>query len=174
MLRVDHDPVVVVELEVPLPSRGWEVRASGLWADHVCETPMDHWSYGLEAFGLAIDRPAELLGSAVGDRVPLGWELEFEARAAAQLTGAATRYGQVGSVHGLLLEHQQTTEVDGYGVRSHWWGSEVPSRITLGDPAGGDPTVVLPTVEGCWVTTVSPEGVASTFTTDPPEELGAG
>ncbi len=166
MLRLGEDPVVVVEFDVPLPSRGWEIRASGLWADHVCETPMDHWSYGLEAFGLSIDNPTELLGTALGDRVPLGWELEFEARAAAQFTGSATRYGQVGSVHGVLLEHQRTSDVDGYGVRSHWWGTDVPTSIALGDPAGGEPTVVLPTVDGRWSTAVSADGVASTFELD--------
>lgn len=167
MLRLDDDPVVVVEFEIPLPSRGWEIRASGLWADHVCETPMDHWSYGLEAFGLSIDNPTELLGAALGDRVPLGWELEFEARAPAHFTGSASRYGQIGSVHGLLLEHQRTTEVDGYGVRSHWWGTHGPTRIELGDPPDDAPTVVLPTIGGRWATVVSPDGVASSFTSEP-------
>lgn len=173
MVRLARPPVVVVEFDVPLPRHGWEIRASGLWADHVCETPMEHWSYGLEAFGLAIDDPAELLGSAVGDRVPLGWELEFEARAPAHLTGSASRYGQIGSVHGLLLEHQRTTEVDGYGVRSHWWGTEPPTRIALGAPLGGEePTVVLPAVGGQWSTTVTAEGVVSSYTPD--HVLGSG
>lgn len=168
MLRLGEDPVVVVEFDVPIPSRGWEIRASGLWADHICETPMDHWSYGLEAFGLAIDNPGELLGSAMGQRVPLGWELEFEARAEAQQTGTDRRYGQIGSVHGLLLEKDATTEVDGYGVRSHWWGSEPPSRIELGEPQEAPASVMLPTVDGCWTTTVTETGAASVFTHGPP------
>ncbi len=168
MLRLGEDPVVVVEFEVPLPSRGWEIRASGLWADHICETPMDHWSYGLEAFGLAIDDPGELLGSAVGDRVPLGWELEFEARAPAQSTGDDSRYGQIGSVHGILLEKQGSTEVDGYGVRSHWWGNAPPSRIELGDPQQAAASVVLPAIGGFWTTTVTESGAASVFTSEPP------
>jgi len=168
MLRLGADPVVVVEFEVPLPSRGWEIRASGLWADHICETPMDHWSYGLEAFGLAIDKPGELLGEAVGLRVPLGWELEFEARAEALQTGADDRYGQIGSVHGLLLEKSETTEVDGYGVRSHWWGSEPPSRIELGESQRAAASVVLPTVDGFWTTTVTETGAASVFSSDRP------
>lgn len=168
MIRLGSDPVVVVEFEVSLPSRGWEIRASGLWADHICETPMDHWSYGLEAFGLAIDDPGELLGNALGDRVPLGWELEFEARALAQSTGAESRYGQIGSVHGLLLEKSETTEVDGYGVRSHWWGTEPPSRIVLGDPQDTEASVVLPTVDGFWTTTVTESGAASVFTSEAP------
>ena len=168
MLRLGEDPVVVVEFDVPTPARGWEIRASGLWADHICETPMDHWSYGLEAFGLAIDDPGELLGSAMGERVPLGWELEFEARAPAQPTGTNERYGQIGSVHGLLLEKDATTEVDGYGVRSHWWGTRPPSRIALGEPQEGEMSVVLPTIGGFWTTTVTESGATSVFANEPP------
>lgn len=168
MLRLGEDPVVIVEFDVPLPSRGWEIRASGLWADHICETPMDHWSYGLEAFGLAVDDPRELLGNAMGIRVPLGWELEFEARAPAQATGGDSRYGQIGSVHGLLLEKSETTEVDGYGVRSHWWGTEPPSRIVLGDPQDAAASVVLPTIDGFWTSTVTESGAASIFTSEQP------
>lgn len=168
MLRLGDDPVVVVEFDVPIPSRAWEIRASGLWADHVCETPMEHWSYGLEAFGLAIDDPGELLGNAMGQRVPLGWEIEFEARAEAQQTGTDDRYGQIGSVHGLLLEKSETTEVDGYGVRSHWWGSEPPSRISLGEPQQAAASMVLPTVDGFWATIVTESGATAMFTRERP------
>ena len=72
-------PIVIADVGAPPPNPGLEVRTSGLWADHVCESPYEHWSYGLEAFALALDDPAELLGRGFGDRVPLGWELEFEA-----------------------------------------------------------------------------------------------
>ena len=171
MIRLGEDPVVVVEFDVPLPSRGWEVRASGLWADHVCETPMDHWSYGLEAFGLAIEDPEELLGSALGQRVPLGWELEFEARASAQTTGSE-RYGQIGVMHGLLLEKHSSTEVDGYAVRSHWWGTDAPSRIDLGEVPTGPATVVLPTIGGRWTMTADENGSSSVFTGDGEESDG--
>lgn len=165
MVRLGEAPIVVVEFDVPPPTHGWEVRASGLWADHVCETPLEHWSYGLEAFGLAIDDPAELLGAALGDRTALGWELEFEARAEAQWTGRE-RYGQIGSVHGLMLEKHTTTEVDGYGIRSHWWGTEPPSRIDLGDPQAGEPTVIVPDLYGSWTTAISESGVSTVYDAD--------
>ena len=130
---------------------------------------MDHWSYGLEAFGLAIDDPGELLGSAMGERVPLGWELEFEARAPAQGTGDDSRYGQIGSVHGLLLEKSSSIEVDGYGVRSHWWGTSPPARIALGDPQDAATSVVMPTIDGYWSITVTESGASSTFSKGQPE-----
>ena len=162
LLRLNADPLAVVEFEVPLPSRGWEVRASGLWAELVCETPMEHWSYGLEAFGLAVDDPEELMGSALGRREPLGWELEFEARAPAQHTTVQS-YGQAGSVHGLVLEAAGSTEVDGYGVRSHWWGSETPRTIGLGGHPAGAPSLVYPAIGGSWTVTLDENGMASTF-----------
>jgi len=168
---IGERPVVVVEFDVPLPAVGWEIRASGLWADHICETPMDHWSYGLEAFGLAIDDAEELLGAALGERVAVGWELEFEARATGQMTGPQ-RYGQIGVMHGLLLDKHSSTEVDGYAVRSHWWGTEIPSRIDLGEAPTGPATVVLPTIGGRWTMTADETGSSSVFSADGPTGEG--
>jgi hypothetical protein len=69
--------VLVKELDVEPPRRpgSWEIRAEGLWADHNCETPGSHWSFGLEAFGLAFDTAEEALTSEVGDRIALGYDL---------------------------------------------------------------------------------------------------
>ena len=62
----------------------------------------------------------------------------------------------------LLLERDGTTEVDGYGVRSHWWGIDPPSQIQLGDPATDAPaTVVLPAVDGQWFMAVSEHGTVA-------------
>lgn len=91
-------PLVISELEGPMPERGWELRTSGLWADHICETPFEHWSYGLEAFALAVDEPRELLGRGFGDRVPLGWELDFEASEEPDLHGAPPPQVAIGNV----------------------------------------------------------------------------
>ena len=72
---VDDGLIVVRDREVPR-ARGTllEFRADGLWVEFVCETPDEHWSFGLEAFGLRVDDPAE----EVGDRVPVGFDLEWE------------------------------------------------------------------------------------------------
>ena len=52
--------VTVVDNEVALPrGPGLDLRADGLWADAVCETPLDHWTLGMEAFGVALDDPTE-------------------------------------------------------------------------------------------------------------------
>ena len=73
--------VAVRDHEVPLPRAGLEVRADGLWGELVCETPLEHWSIGLEAFGIAYDDPADAWGDEWGERLPVGLDLEWEATA---------------------------------------------------------------------------------------------
>ncbi len=54
------------------------VRAEGLWVELLCETPGEHWSIGLEAFGVRFDDEAEAAASDRGERVPVGFDLEWE------------------------------------------------------------------------------------------------
>ncbi len=54
------------------------VRAEGLWAELLCETPGEHWSFGLEAFGVRFDDEAEAATSDRGERIPVGFDLEWE------------------------------------------------------------------------------------------------
>jgi hypothetical protein len=78
-LFVDGALVLVDDDDVPLPKGALlEVRADGLWAELVCETPDEHWGFGLEAFGLRYDDPAEALVSDRAERVPVGLDLEWE------------------------------------------------------------------------------------------------
>lgn len=79
-LEIDGALVRVHDDDVPLP-RGplLEVRADGLWAELVCEVPGEHWGFRLEAFGLRYDDPAEAEVSDRGERLPVGYDLEWEA-----------------------------------------------------------------------------------------------
>ena len=54
----DVGVVVVRDDEVAPPKRQdvLVIRADGLWAELLCETPGEHWSVGLEAFGRALRR----------------------------------------------------------------------------------------------------------------------
>jgi hypothetical protein len=72
--------VVVVHDADIAPPRGQQlvVRAEGLWAELVCETPGEHWSFGLEAFGVRFDDEAEAAVSDRGERVAVGFDLEWE------------------------------------------------------------------------------------------------
>jgi hypothetical protein len=73
--------VVVRDHEVPLPRQRLEIRADSLWAELWCEKPREHWTFGLEAFGVRIDRAedARRRGGEIGDRVAVGLDLEWEA-----------------------------------------------------------------------------------------------
>jgi len=72
--------VVVRDDDVAPPRRDdmLVVRAEGLWAELLCETPGEHWSIGLEAFGVRFDDEAEASRSDRGERVPVGFDLEWE------------------------------------------------------------------------------------------------
>ncbi len=155
ILEEGRDPIGLVERDIVAPAQRWEVRASGLWADHVCETPLLHWSYGLEAFALAVDEVDALVTHGRGQRVPLGWEIEFEAEGPAAALGRVRRDGvepvpgfrQLGRVHGILLDADGERPFDGVGIRTRWWGDLMPEFVgaepdnvanRLHLPAGGD------------------------------------
>ena len=125
--------VTVRDHEVPMPTgRGLEVRASGLWTELVCETPLDHWSVGLEAFGVALDDPLEAWRQERGDPWALGLDVEWEAAApCAPWPGPDTGYSQGCNVHGDVLVGAERFSLDGSGTRVHLWGDR--PRI---DPSG--------------------------------------
>jgi len=113
--------VTLRDHDVPPPrGRALEARASGLWVDLVCETPLDHWSVGLEAFAVTLDDPTEAWRGERGDRTALGLDLEWEA--ASPPAGEAGGYGQACTVHGDVLVGGERIELDGTGARSHDWG----------------------------------------------------
>ena len=118
-----RDLVVVRDHEVELPrDRTLEVRGPGLWAQVTCEVPLDHWSMGLEASGVALDDPTESWRGERGLPVPLGLDLEWEVTAAAAPLAGPDGYGQPSTVHGDVLLGSATLPVDGTGWRSHAWG----------------------------------------------------
>jgi hypothetical protein len=128
-LATDDGLVVVRDHEVGLPrGKALEVRSEGLWGELTCETPLEHWSLGMEAFGIVVDGPSELLHEAgeVGERVPVGLDLEWEAFGppfehphAAQPRG---RYQHAGRVTGEFAVGHERYAIDGMGERDHAWG----------------------------------------------------
>jgi hypothetical protein len=76
----DVGVIVVRDDEVAPPKRDdvLVIRAEGLWAELLCETPGEHWSFGLEAFGVRFDSAAEAATSDRGERVAVGFDLEWE------------------------------------------------------------------------------------------------
>jgi hypothetical protein len=95
--------VAVRDDEVPPPRQGLELRGDGIWAELMCETASEHWTFGLEAFGIRIDN----LTDDVGERVPVGLDLEWE------VGGAGP---PAGTVHGDVLVGRDRFSVDGGGT----------------------------------------------------------
>lgn len=124
--------VTVRDHEVPPPTGGGlEVRASGLWTELVCETPLDHWSVGLEAFGVALDDPLEAWGRERGDPWALGLDVEWEGAARPTAwVGKGDGYWQGCAVHGDVLVGAERFSLDGAGTRAHRWGEPGRSRAT--------------------------------------------
>jgi hypothetical protein len=128
LVQPHSGPVVVRDHDVA-PPRGdlLEIRADGLWAECVCETPLDHWSLGLEAFGVRLDDPYDAFRGELGERLPMGHDLSWEATGAAHEPGSTPcggrAYLQPGRVHGEVLLGRERIDIDGVGHRAHVWGA---------------------------------------------------
>jgi len=121
--------IVVADESVPLPraAAGLEIRADGLWASLLCETAFEHWSLGLEAFGLRLDDgafgdDAPAWSELVGERVPVGFDLEWELRGPPEQLVDGLGYRQAGTLFGELLVVRDRLEVEVTCAREHAWG----------------------------------------------------
>jgi hypothetical protein len=132
--------VVVRDHEVLLPRQGLEIRADGLWAELWCEAPGEHWTFGLESFGVRLDEPGEALrtGGEIGERIAVGLDLEWEVG-----TGGPPQ----GTVHGDVLVGRARHPIDGpgwfYDDRAPEPGPVVGAAtatvyVPLGGGGGGD------------------------------------
>lgn len=140
-------PVVVRDHDVPLPRTGLEVRAEGLWAELWCETPLEHWTYGLEAFAVRLDDPDDALAGERGERVPFGVDLEWEATVPppphASAREAARGYLIAGAVHGDVALGPSRFELDARGAYRRSWGVDRPVADAWSWCGGGADEFVL-------------------------------
>jgi hypothetical protein len=128
LVTPEHGLVAVRDHEVPLPrGNALEIRADSLWGECVCETPMEHWGLGLEAFGVRLDSPGDAYRGEIGERLPVGLDLEWEASTPVfdypypdEHPGA--HYEHAGVVHGELLIGSDRIPFEGRGERDHSWG----------------------------------------------------
>ena len=120
----DRPLVTVIDHEVPLPVGGSrEIRTDGLWADYIVEEALDHVTVGVEAFAVAVEDPAEVYGDLRGERVPLGFDLEWETEGGTYPYPGVTRYEVPCRVHGEVLVGSEKLTIDGFGQRDHSWGT---------------------------------------------------
>ena len=134
--------LLVRDEDVPLPRPGrTEVRTAGLWSALECETPLDHWTIGLEAFAVALDDPTDAWGDERGDQVGLGFDLEWEAVDRPRPEPDTTGYRQSCRVTGeILVGRDERFMIDGRGERAHRWGpADLPQAappLVPGQPSG--------------------------------------
>ena len=120
-------PVVVRDHEVPLPRQGLEIRAEGLWSELWCETPLDHWTCGLEAFAVRLDEPDDALTGEIGERIAIGLDIEWEAGAVVHAhpdDWPVAGYVIPGIVHGDVLLGRERFELDARGEYHRSWGTQ--------------------------------------------------
>lgn len=126
VLGPGRPPVVVLDHDLPLPAPRLELRTSGIWTDLVCETPLEHWTIGLEAFGLAVEPGAVVTPETFGDRVPVGLDLDVETVGDA-VRGPSWFTADV-HVHGEVLVADEAFELDGRGMRQRRWDGRAPGQ----------------------------------------------
>ena len=123
LFGVDRNLVLVVDPKISIPqlNQYLEFRAEGIWAQHVCETPMEHWTVGLEAFGVTLESPEDAMGNQWGTRTGVGLDLEWERLDQTEETDNGFR--QRCSVSGEVLIDEQVIDLSVEGWRSRRWGS---------------------------------------------------
>jgi len=116
-----------LDLDPPRQPGSRQLRGS-LWADANCETPHEHWSVGLEAYGVGLDDPDDALRGERGDRTGLGIDLEWEADGPPM--GGAGDYAAAAQVFGEVLvgagRDVETISLAGAGLWRHRWGDGDP------------------------------------------------
>lgn len=101
------------------------VKGDGLWAEHICDAPMEQWTVSNETYATALDDPDEALGRAYGTPTAVAFDLEWYATGAA--TGVPAGYEQPGVVHGVIelagLPGVQLDEAPAH--RWHRWADQL-------------------------------------------------
>ena len=138
LLSPGRGPVVVRDHEVTLPrGAALEIRADSLWSELVCETPGEHWSIGLEAFGVRLDTAEDALHGEIGERIALGFDFEWETTGepfGSDVDGVV-REEQPGAVRGDVLLGRDRIALDTVGRFEHSigreYGTDVATRSTV-------------------------------------------
>mgnify|MGYP004119937005 FL=1 len=125
LIGVDRRLVLVVDPKIPIPqlSQYLEFRAEGIWAQHVCETPLEHWTVGLEAFGVTLETAEDAMGNQWGKRTGVGLDLEWERIEDTEETD--TGFRQRCSVSGEVLIDEEAFDLHVEGWRSRSWGADL-------------------------------------------------
>ena len=120
LLTPENEWATVYSAELTRPRHGVVLRGDGMWADHICETPYEHWTVGLEAF--AVVTAVEPTGDLVelrGDLVALGLDVEWTTSGSIELIPGGYRIPC--AVEGEILFGDESYGIEADGWRSHIW-----------------------------------------------------
>jgi hypothetical protein len=124
LARRGHPLLHVTEWDAPVRADPMIVKAHGLWAEHVCDAPMEQWTVANETYAIALDDPADALGRAYGTPSPVSFDLEWYATGYAVLRPDG--YAQEGVVHGTIeLAGGPLHLTEAAGRRWRRWGDEL-------------------------------------------------
>jgi hypothetical protein len=134
--------LLVRDDELRLPSASTpEVRGEGVWASLECETALEHWTVGLEAFAVSMDDPFDAWADERGERIGLGFDLEWEGTSAPRWAEPGQAFVQDCTVHGeILVGPGEQLDIAATGRRRRAWGAP---GIAVADE-GGDVVHVAP------------------------------
>jgi hypothetical protein len=140
IVRAGAQMLLVRDQHLDLPKR-FEVRGDGLWADLTCHDAMQRWQVNFEGFAVGLDDPRDAYGDERGARVPVEFEMEWDAAAAPFVI--ADGYGQrcvvTGEFDGAIAGYREHT----WGVKDYWSREWV---VCEGAPVADE--VIVPALEG--------------------------
>lgn len=164
----------VTDFHVPVRADPFVIKGEALWAEHICDAPMEQWTIGNETYASAIDDPDEALGRAYGISTPIAFDLEWYATGGATMIEPAgdrasidVGYEQPGVVHGTVdLLGEDSVELSEIPARRwHRWTRE---GVAATDDGFGP--LVLPEVvahTGVRAPFVFPDGTVSDLVLTP-------
>ena len=120
LTRSDEPFVQVVECGITPRLDPMIAKAEAFWAEYTCESPFEQWTIGNETYAVELDDPAEGLGRAYGDAVPIASDLEWYATERAVTipfgySQAGVLMGDIETVKGVVTIPEMRS------VRTHRW-----------------------------------------------------
>ncbi len=100
VVRFGQPLLHVVEFDIPRRADPMIAKSQAMWAEFTCEAPFEQWTLGNETYAVLLDDPAEALGRAYGEAVPIASDLEWYATAGP--SAIADGYEQPGVLHGTV------------------------------------------------------------------------
>ncbi|MEM9040580.1 MAG: hypothetical protein AAGD33_11845 [Actinomycetota bacterium] len=128
LARSDRPLLHVLDVEVPVRSDPFVIKGEAMWAEHVCDAPLEQWTIGNETYAAGLTDPDDALDRAYGIPTPIAFDLEWYAVAAPEdlpLEDDEAGYEQAGVVHGAIeiLGDDPVELVEVPARRWHRWTS---------------------------------------------------